>query len=77
MEIITTSLEHESILQFIENENNGNIKLIGPDENGQITAKSIINQINDKTGLISIIHSNEYIGIVNNIEQIFKGVKSR
>ena len=75
--IITSNIEHKAVLDPIkEMEKLGfKISYINPNNKGQIDVESVVNAINDKTYLISIMHANNETGVVNDINEIFSKVK--
>lgn len=76
--IITTKIEHPSILEpfkFLE-EQGFCISYLDTDCNGIVNIDSLKNSIRDDTVLVSIIHVNNEIGSVQNIEQIGTLIKS-
>ncbi len=75
--IITTKLEHSSILDtvsFLE-KNGFVIDYVNILENGQVDLVDLEKKINDNTLLISICHVNSEIGIIQDINKIGKLIK--
>jgi len=70
--IITTSIEHKSILNVCQNLQRKGIKVsyVKPDKNGIIQLSEIIKEINDETFLVSIGHINNEIGSIQNIMEL-------
>ncbi|AZP36343.1 Cysteine desulfurase [Candidatus Annandia adelgestsuga] len=77
--IITSSIEHKSVLDTCRQLENEGFKLtyIKPNKNGYIDVKNIKKNITSKTILISIMHVNNEIGTIQNIEKISKLCKSK
>ena len=77
--IVTTSIEHDSVLvPFKTLEEQGfNVKFVKPNRNGVITTESILNEISDETGFLSIMMVNNEIGTINDIKKIVKDVKKK
>ena len=75
--VITTTIEHPSVAQPIDElEKQGfEVVRISPDENGKITAESIISQVDKNTLLVSVMHVNNETGYVLPVGEIFKNVK--
>ncbi|HEY4544356.1 MAG TPA: cysteine desulfurase family protein [Tissierellaceae bacterium] len=70
--IITTKIEHPSVYNCMKKlENDGyNVDYLDVDEYGNIDFNQFKNLINDKTILVSIIHVNNEIGVVQDIKKI-------
>lgn len=75
--IVTTTVEHPSVAGPIsELEEQGfEVVRVSPDENGVITAKSILSQVNRNTLLVSVMHVNNETGYILPVKEIFKNVK--
>lgn len=75
--IITTKLEHSSVLETVSYlEKNGyNIKYVKVDSNGLVDINNLKELINDDVILVSICEVNSEIGIIQNIEEIGKILK--
>ena len=72
--IITTKIEHDSILQtckWLESQG-ARVTYLDVDKEGFVSLEDIKKSINDKTFLVSIIHGNNEIGTIQNIEAIGK-----
>ena len=70
--IITSKIEHESILQackFLE-KNGFQVTYLDVDKNGFINFAELLHAITDKTILISIMSANNEIGTIQNIKAI-------
>lgn len=74
--IITTTIEHPSVLNCIhELENNGfDVIYLHPDCNGIISDNDIMNAIDSKTILVSIMLVNNEIGSIQNINTAAKAI---
>jgi cysteine desulfurase len=71
--IISSAIEHSAVYETLIylRENLGfEVSFIKPDENGFLNLSDLENNINDKTILISIMHSNNETGVINDIKQI-------
>lgn len=75
--IITTAIEHPSVNECIKRleEQGFEIIRLKPDINGAFSPAELINAINQKTILISIMAVNNEIGTINPINQIRTAVK--
>ncbi|WMC19165.1 MAG: IscS subfamily cysteine desulfurase [Enterobacteriaceae bacterium PSpicST1] len=72
--IITCKIEHKAVLdscRYLEKKG-FNVSYIKPEINGLINIKKILEIINNQTILISIMHVNNEIGIIQNIKEISK-----
>jgi cysteine desulfurase len=77
--IITTKIEHDCILntcKWLEKQG-AKITYLDVDSKGFVNLKDIKNAITDKTFLISIIHGNNEIGTIQDIETIGKITKEK
>lgn len=70
--IITTKIEHPSVLNLMENyEKEGfQVNYLDCDDKGQIDLDQLKNLISDKTILIALIHVNNEIGAIQDIESV-------
>ena len=70
--IITSKIEHKAVLDPCRQlEREGfEVTYLDPDESGVITPDSVKSAIQDNTVLVSIMHINNELGTVNNIEKI-------
>lgn len=70
--IITSTIEHLAVLDtlnFLKDKFNFKISFIKPDNHGKISLDDILENILPETFLISIMHSNNEIGYINDIKQ--------
>lgn len=72
--IITSKVEHKAVLDSCRQlEREGfEISYLNPNSNGIITPEMVLNSITDKTILVSLMHINNEIGVINDIESIGK-----
>ena len=75
--IITTKLEHSSILSSVNylKQNGYIIKYVKVDENGQVDLENLKELIDDDTILVSICEVNSEIGIIQDVDKIGKLLK--
>lgn len=75
--IITTKFEHQSILKTSEflSKQGVNITYLNVDENGKISLEELKEAIRKETVLISIMHVNNEMGAIQNLEEIGKTIK--
>jgi cysteine desulfurase len=77
--IITTKIEHDCILktcQWLEKQG-AKITYLDVDSEGFVNLEDIRKAINEKTILVSVIHGNNEIGTIQNLEVIGKICKER
>lgn len=77
--IITTKIEHPSVLEcakFLESLG-CEVTYVSPDENGIISAESVVNAIKDNTALVSVMAVNNETGAISPIAEITKAVKAK
>ena len=75
--IVTTAIEHESVLQTIDElEKQGfEVVRIAPDRQGKISKQQIIEAVNSDTILVSVMYVNNEVGSVMPVEIIKKAVQ--
>ena len=72
--IITTKIEHDCVIntcKWLEKQG-ARVTYLEVDKDGFVNPKEIENAITDKTFVVSIIHANNEIGTIQNIEAIGK-----
>ncbi|MEC7910330.1 MAG: IscS subfamily cysteine desulfurase, partial [Pseudomonadota bacterium] len=72
--IITSKIEHKAVLDScrqLERENY-EVTYLDPDSRGIISPKTVEEAITEKTILVSLMHVNNEIGVINDIENIGK-----
>ncbi|WP_315078965.1 cysteine desulfurase family protein [uncultured Clostridium sp.] len=74
---ITTPFEHSSIANTIKNLENNGIKItyLKIDNNGKIDLNHLKNSITKETALVSIMHVNNEVGVIQDLKQIGKIIK--
>jgi cysteine desulfurase len=79
LQIITTSVEHSSILKTCDHlsEKGADIVYLEVDSSGLINLKQLENTISDKTNLVSIQWVNNETGVIQPIEEILKICRSK
>ena len=77
--IITSKVEHKAVLDSCRQlEREGfEISYLDPNSNGIITPDMVLNSITDQTILVSLMHINNEIGVINDIESIGKITRER
>ncbi|MHC6180495.1 cysteine desulfurase family protein [Clostridium sp. JNZ X4-2] len=78
-EIITTRIEHPSVLNTCRALEDAGVKVVYLDVNsrGQIDLNQLEKNINKQTRIVSVMHTNNEIGTVQNIEAIGKLIKNK
>lgn len=76
--IVTSSIEHECVLETCrELEEDGYIvQYIKPDKYGWINPQKVIDAVRDDTVMVAIMHVNNELGTINDIEEIAREVKT-
>lgn len=78
--VITTVIEHPSIYKTLNNiekkYKNIDVSYIGVDKSGRIKINELEKSLNQDTVLVSLIHVNNEIGTIQNIENIVNIVKN-
>lgn len=77
--LITTKIEHASILETCKwlEKQGAKITYLNIDKEGFVDLKQLENSINEKTFLVSIIHGNNEIGVIQDLEKIGKLCKEK
>lgn len=72
--IVTTAIEHESVMQSIDELEKEGFEIIRlmPDRKGNISAADLIQAINSKTILVSMMYINNEVGTVLPVDKIKK-----
>ncbi|MBR4544117.1 MAG: cysteine desulfurase [Lachnospiraceae bacterium] len=71
--LITTQIEHPAVLrtmEYLEREEGCSVTYLPVDGKGHVSAESVEKAINDKTVLVSVMHTNNEIGAVQPVETI-------
>lgn len=78
-ELITTKVEHPSVLETFKNlENEGfSVTYLDVDKDGMISLDDIKNALSEKTTLVSIMHVNNETGVIFPVEKIKKIMKEK
>ncbi len=75
--IVTTAIEHESILESAQELEKQGFEVIylKPDKNGNISKEQLFDAVNDKTILVSMMYVNNEVGTIMPVEAIKRAVK--
>ena len=74
--VICTGFEHPSVEKPLAN-CNMQLKIIPPNKNGIVDVNSIIDAVNSKTALVSVMHVNNEIGTIQDVVKIAELVKQK
>ncbi len=77
--VITTKIEHDCVLnicKWLETQG-AEVTYLNVDKEGFVNLEQLKNSITDKTFLVSIIHGNNEIGTIQNLEEIGKICKEK
>ncbi|MDQ3020429.1 MAG: cysteine desulfurase [Bacteroidota bacterium] len=78
--IITSSIEHSAVLdtiKYLESKFNFRVSYLKPDCNGKLSIDELISGIGSDTFLISLMHSNNEIGIINDLKAVCDSAKEK
>lgn len=77
--IVTTEIEHHAVLKAMEHleESGFEIVKIKPESDGSIDSDKVIDAVDEKTCLVSVMHVNNETGAICDIEKIAKGAKRK
>jgi cysteine desulfurase len=77
--IITTKIEHPSVKNTFKALEDTGVKVtyIDVDENGRVNIEQLIDSITKDTQIVSIMHVNNEVGIIQDLEQIGKLIKEK
>lgn len=75
--IVTTAIEHESVLQSVDELEKQGFEVIRlmPDKQGRITEQQVFDAVNSDTILVSMMYVNNEVGSIMPIKSIKKAVK--
>ncbi len=75
--IVTTAIEHESVLQSVQELEKQGFEAVylKPDKSGNITAEQIYNAVDGNTILVSVMYVNNEVGTILPVESIARAVK--
>ncbi|MEK7128809.1 MAG: cysteine desulfurase family protein [Patescibacteria group bacterium] len=76
-EIITTSIEHEAVLDTCRALEKEGVKIVyvKPDEKGIVNAKKIAELLNENTVIVSVMYANNEIGTIEPIKEIGRAIR--
>lgn len=70
--IITTSIEHKSVLNTVEHMQNlgFDVDFVSPDRSGRVSVKDVLSKIKNNTLLVTMMHVNNETGIIQPVKEI-------
>lgn len=78
--LITTQIEHPAVLrtmEYLEREEGCSVTYLPVDAEGRVSVETLEKSINDKTVLVSVMHTNNEIGAVQPVEAIGTMLKKK
>jgi len=75
--IISSSIEHPAVLEsinYLKDKFGFDVTILKPDSQGRITKTNVLSNIRPETFLISIMHSNNETGVINEIREIGESI---
>ena len=77
--VITTAVEHPSVYEpVLALKNRGyDVVVLGVDASGRVDPKELENALTENTGYVSIMHVNNEVGSVNDIDGLYRTVKAK
>lgn len=77
--VVTSSIEHKAVLNTVKNlsKYGATVSFVDPDENGIVNPDSVADEVDDTTGLVSIMHVNNETGTIQPVEKIIQKVRER
>ncbi|MFC2093873.1 cysteine desulfurase family protein [Bacteroidota bacterium] len=78
--IITTTVEHSAVIEivnYLKDRFGFRVTFVKPDKDGNIISDSIQNEIIPETFLISVMHSNNETGVINDIKALANIAKEK
>ncbi len=78
-EVILSAVEHHAILncQTILEKKGCKVILCPVDENCKVNPETLASLVNERTGLVSVMHVNNEVGAVNDLAALSKAVKAK
>lgn len=77
--IISSAIEHMAVLEtldYLKERFMFNVSLIQPEENGVINPDKVLEQIDDDTFLVTLMHANNETGVINDIKKFAEFCRS-
>lgn len=76
--VVTTNIEHPSVFNVLKHfKDNVEIRYLDTDNMGRVDVEQLKNLIDENTRLVSIMHVNNELGIVQNLSEICKVTKNK
>ena len=78
--IITTAIEHSAVIdtvEYLKTRFGFNVTYLKTNKHGEIDLNELKDSINDSTFLVSVMHSNNELGVINDISSIAGLIKDK
>lgn len=77
--VVTTKIEHDSVLKAVKNLTKGRFyaTYVAPNADGEVCLDSIMEAITYETGIVSVMHTNNETGVENQVKEIAGFCKER
>ena len=77
--IITTAIEHKAVLETTKAmKNRGyDLHVVKPDLSGRIDSDEVINLVDDRTVLVTVMHVNNETGVIQPVDKIGEALKTK
>ena len=73
--VITSNIEHPSVLEYLKSRKDIDLKILSVDESGRLDPKIIEENIDASVILLSLFHVNNELGTIHDLERICKMAK--
>src|SRR5690606_7802755 len=76
--IVTLKIEHAGVLEVckaLKEEGLAEISYIGVSEEGFLNMKELKDALQENTAIVSVIHANNEIGVIQNISEVSKALR--
>jgi cysteine desulfurase len=78
-ELITSAAEHHAVLDCLEalQEEGAQVKILPVDGNGALGADSLRESLSERTCLVSVMHANNEVGTITDLEELAEAAHAR
>ena len=76
--IITSSIEHSAVLdtiKYLRDKHGFDITFLKPDNKGRISPEDLKSAVRPETVLVSVMHSNNELGVINDIRSNIRNIQ--
>lgn len=79
MHVVSTAIEHKAVLEPLEvlKKKGFEVELVDPCRDGRVNADDILSAVRDDTLLVSVMHVNNETGVIQPIDEIANGLRSK